>query len=251
MCEDVARTVHISRQLGEPRADRAGRHRRAVRPLPERLRTGVPRVKPQIWFLTGSQHLYGPETLDQVAASPQQIQQLLRRRAAARRRDRRQAGAHRQRRRSGTVMLEANADPACLGVIAWMHTFSPAKMWITGLDALRKPLLHLHTQLNAGAAVGVHRHGLHEPEPGRARRPGVRLHPDPARRGPQDGRRARRRPGGGRADRRLGPGRGRRRRTCAACGWPASATTCATSRSPRATRSRPSCGSASRSTRTG
>ena len=47
------------------------------------------------------------------------------------------------------VMLEANTDPECIGVIAWMHTFSPAKMWITGLDALRKPLLHLHTQLNA------------------------------------------------------------------------------------------------------
>ena len=46
------------------------------------------------------------------------------------------------------VMLEANADPECIGVIAWMHTFSPAKMWITGLDALRKPLLHLHTQPN-------------------------------------------------------------------------------------------------------
>ena len=45
-------------------------------------------------------------------------------------------------------MQEANTDPDCLGVIAWMHTFSPAKMWITGLDALRKPLLHLHTQLN-------------------------------------------------------------------------------------------------------
>src|SRR5918997_3512121 len=46
------------------------------------------------------------------------------------------------------VMQAANADPACLGVIAWMHTFSPAKMWITGLDLLRKPLLHLHTQAN-------------------------------------------------------------------------------------------------------
>src|SRR5262249_793655 len=46
------------------------------------------------------------------------------------------------------IMLEANADPACLGVITWMHTFSPAKMWIAGLDALLKPLLHLHTQAN-------------------------------------------------------------------------------------------------------
>jgi L-arabinose isomerase len=48
------------------------------------------------------------------------------------------------------VMLEANADDTCIGVIAWMHTFSPAKMWISGLDALRKPLLHLHTQANVG-----------------------------------------------------------------------------------------------------
>ena len=46
------------------------------------------------------------------------------------------------------MMLDANADPDCLGVIAWMHTFSPAKMWITGLDALQTPLLHLHTQAN-------------------------------------------------------------------------------------------------------
>ncbi len=89
------------------------------------------------------------------------------------------------------VMLEANSRPACVGVIAWMHTFSPAKMWITGLDALRKPLLHLHTQLNEALPWSDHRHGLHEPQPGRARRPRVRLHPDPARGGPQDGRRAR------------------------------------------------------------
>ena len=104
--------------------------------------------KSQLWFLTGSQHLYGPETLDQVAAQSQEIQQILASTgqipaelvwkpvltdAAAIRK----------------VMLEANADPACVGVIAWMHTFSPAKMWISGLDALRKPLLHLHTQVNA------------------------------------------------------------------------------------------------------
>ena len=47
------------------------------------------------------------------------------------------------------AMGEANEDAACLGVITWMHTFSPAKMWIAGLDALRKPLLHLHTQADA------------------------------------------------------------------------------------------------------
>ena len=45
-------------------------------------------------------------------------------------------------------MLAANADPDCIGLIAWMHTFSPAKMWIAGLDALQTPLLHLHTQAN-------------------------------------------------------------------------------------------------------
>uniref|UniRef100_UPI0004C36429 L-arabinose isomerase family protein n=1 Tax=Lentzea aerocolonigenes TaxID=68170 RepID=UPI0004C36429 len=103
--------------------------------------------KPQVWFLTGGQHLYGPETLDQVAAQSQQIQRMLSESgristeivwkpvltdAAAIR----------------GIMQEANNDPSCVGVIAWMHTFSPAKMWITGLDLLRKPLLHLHTQLN-------------------------------------------------------------------------------------------------------
>ena len=46
------------------------------------------------------------------------------------------------------IAREADADPACVGVIAWMHTFSPARMWIAGLDALRAPLLHLHTQAN-------------------------------------------------------------------------------------------------------
>jgi L-arabinose isomerase len=103
-------------------------------------------TKPAVWFLTGSQHLYGPETLDQVADQSRQIQrtladgelsvELVGKPVLT------EATAIRQ------VMLAANADPGCIGVIAWMHTFSPAKMWITGLDALRKPLLHLHTQLN-------------------------------------------------------------------------------------------------------
>ncbi|MEU0880970.1 L-arabinose isomerase [Lentzea sp. NPDC005914] len=103
--------------------------------------------KPQVWFLTGSQHLYGPETLDQVAAQSQQIQRML---ADSGKISTEivwkpvltDAGAIR------SIMQTANNDPSCVGVIAWMHTFSPAKMWITGLDLLRKPLLHLHTQLN-------------------------------------------------------------------------------------------------------
>ncbi|MFI7448331.1 L-arabinose isomerase [Nonomuraea sp. NPDC049714] len=94
-----------------------------------------------IWFLTGSQGLYGEDTLRQVAEQSQRIAEalpvpvtwkpVLTDAAAIRR-----------------IMLEANADDSCAGVIAWMHTFSPAKMWIAGLDALRKPLLHLHTQAN-------------------------------------------------------------------------------------------------------
>jgi L-arabinose isomerase len=103
----------------------------------------------QLWFLTGSQHLYGPETLDQVADQSRQICRMLTDSAdggpvadLAWKPVLTDASAIRQ------VMQEANADPDCVGVIAWMHTFSPAKMWITGLDALRKPLLHLHTQLN-------------------------------------------------------------------------------------------------------
>ncbi|GAA5162491.1 L-arabinose isomerase [Pseudonocardia eucalypti] len=101
-----------------------------------------------MWFLTGSQHLYGPETLDQVADQSARIQRMLTASGGL------SAEVVGQPVLTETadirrVMLDANADPDCLGVIAWMHTFSPAKMWITGLDALRKPLLHLHTQLNA------------------------------------------------------------------------------------------------------
>ncbi|WP_436530449.1 L-arabinose isomerase [Actinoplanes sp. HUAS TT8] len=102
-------------------------------------------MKPQIWFLTGSQHLYGPETLQQVADQSAEIQRTLAAGLGAELLTRpvlTDSGAIKQ------VMLDANADPNVIGVIAWMHTFSPAKMWISGLDALRKPLLHLHTQHN-------------------------------------------------------------------------------------------------------
>ena len=101
----------------------------------------------EIWFLTGSQDLYGEDTLRQVAAQSQEIaraldaasdvpakvrwQPVLKDSAAIRR-----------------AALDANASDACIGVVVWMHTFSPAKMWIAGLDALRTPLLHLHTQAN-------------------------------------------------------------------------------------------------------
>ncbi len=101
----------------------------------------------EVWFLTGSQHLYGPETLAQVAEQSRTVADAL------------QASsdvpvtivwkpvltdAEAIRR----TMLEANSADHVIGLIAWMHTFSPAKMWIGGLDALQKPLLHLHTQAN-------------------------------------------------------------------------------------------------------
>lgn len=99
----------------------------------------------EVWFLTGSQNLYGDETLRQVAEQSQAVV----------------AGLQSASSIPVTVvwkptlvdsasiknvMLEANAADNVIGVIAWMHTFSPAKMWIAGLDALSKPLLHLHTQ---------------------------------------------------------------------------------------------------------
>lgn len=101
----------------------------------------------QIWFLTGSQGLYGDDVLDQVAAQsagisralaaePSIVPQVVSKPTLT------DADAIRK------VMLEANSDDSCVGVIAWMHTFSPAKMWISGLERLQKPLLHLHTQVN-------------------------------------------------------------------------------------------------------
>ena len=101
----------------------------------------------ECWFLTGSQGLYGEQTLRQVAEQSQRIaaaldeatelpvpvvwKPVLTDSESIRR-----------------VCLDANGSDACVGVIAWMHTFSPAKMWIAGLDALQVPLLHLHTQAN-------------------------------------------------------------------------------------------------------
>ncbi len=103
----------------------------------------------KLWFLTGSQGLYGEDTLRQVAEQSTRIAAALGEALGETssyelewRPVLTDAGAIRR------VCLEANADDECGGLIAWMHTFSPAKMWIAGLDALRKPLLHLHTQAN-------------------------------------------------------------------------------------------------------
>ncbi len=101
----------------------------------------------EIWFVTGSQHLYGPETLKQVAADSQEIAKALSASPAI----------------PSKVVFKfvlvspdsvtelasaANTTPACIGLIIWCHTFSPSKMWINGLKQLRKPVAHLHTQYN-------------------------------------------------------------------------------------------------------
>ncbi len=100
-----------------------------------------------IWFLTGTQDLYGEETLRQVEDQSSKIARNL---DAADKIPVRIEWKPILKEKEGirTAMLAANADPSCVGVITWMHTFSPAKMWIAGLDALDKPLLHLHTQAN-------------------------------------------------------------------------------------------------------
>lgn len=103
--------------------------------------------KQRIWFITGSQHLYGEECLKRVAEDAQHMVNVL--------------------NEKGNISLEivckptvttpdeirntlmaASTDELCVGVITWMHTFSPSKMWINGLKVLTKPVLHLHTQAN-------------------------------------------------------------------------------------------------------
>ena len=126
----------------------------------------------------------------------------------------------RRPRRSPRSSARPTPSPTCVGVVAWMHTFSPAKMWIGGLTDLRKPLVHLHTQYNRDLPVVRDRHGLHEPEPGRPRRPRVRVHPDPAAARPQDDRRPLGGPGGLRAAGRVGAGGGRLARGAPAEGRP-------------------------------
>ncbi|MFA9390306.1 MAG: L-arabinose isomerase [Prolixibacteraceae bacterium] len=100
-----------------------------------------------VWFITGSQHLYGAKTLKQVDEDSATIV----------------AGLNAVGKLPVEVIfkpvvkspeeildicIEANSDKSCIGIITWMHTFSPSKMWIAGLQAIQKPYMHLHTQFN-------------------------------------------------------------------------------------------------------
>ncbi len=101
----------------------------------------------EVWFITGSQDLYGEETLRQVAEHSTEIAQFL---------DHTEnipvkvvfKPVVKSTEEIFSICQAANNDRNCIGLIAWMHTFSPAKMWINGLKILQKPLLHLHTQFN-------------------------------------------------------------------------------------------------------
>ncbi len=101
----------------------------------------------EVWFATGSQHLYGPETLKQVAAHSQEIAQALNSAPAVPVKVvfkpvvKTPADAT-------ALCQDANVAANCIGLVTWCHTFSPSKMWINGLKLLRKPILHLHTQHN-------------------------------------------------------------------------------------------------------
>ncbi len=98
------------------------------------------------WFLTGSQHLYGKETLDQVEDQARQVVQGLNQSEVPYEILLKTVLTSADQIRK--VVLDVNSDEECAGIITWMHTFSPAKMWIAGLNLLQKPMLHLHTQFN-------------------------------------------------------------------------------------------------------
>ena len=101
----------------------------------------------EVWFVTGSQHLYGDETLKKVAAHSKEIAAYLNDAASTPVRVVFKPTV-KTAEEIYAVCQEANIAKSCIGIIAWMHTFSPAKMWIGGLKILQKPLLHLHTQYN-------------------------------------------------------------------------------------------------------
>jgi L-arabinose isomerase len=101
----------------------------------------------EVWFLTGSQHLYGEAALKKVAANAQVIVRSLNKNAGLPLKIVCKPVLTRPEEIT-QILTEADASPQCVGLIAWMHTFSPSKMWINGLKHLRKPLAHLHTQFN-------------------------------------------------------------------------------------------------------
>ena len=100
-----------------------------------------------LYFITGSQDLYGEDTLKQVAVDSKKIADFLNEKLKD------AVGivwqpTVRSSEEIRAMCVKASTDENCVGIITWMHTFSPAKMWIKGLQLLTKPMLHLHTQIN-------------------------------------------------------------------------------------------------------
>ncbi len=110
--------------------------------------------QPEIWFVCGSQHLYGPGPLQQVASNAQEVARAL---SAAKALPLKTVfkALLTTPDEIARLCIEANSDANCAGLILWMHTFSPSKMWIRGLNALRKPFVHLHTQFNRDLPWGT------------------------------------------------------------------------------------------------
>ena len=110
-------------------------------------------AKKVVWFVTGSQDLYGPKVLATVAENSQAMVKELNETAGLNV-DLVWQPTVRSPEEIYAVCQAANADANCVGLVLWMHTFSPAKMWIAGLNILSKPWLHLHTQFNAALPWG-------------------------------------------------------------------------------------------------
>lgn len=108
----------------------------------------------KLYFIVGSQDLYGDETLKEVARDGKAMAEFLN----GKLKDLAKVVLMPTVRNSDeaeNVFLKVGADKDCIGVIVWMHTFSPAKMWIRGLQTLKKPMLHLHTQANEKLPYGT------------------------------------------------------------------------------------------------
>ncbi len=124
----------------------------------------------EVWFVTGSQHLYGPKTLETVAEHSRAIAAAL------------GASKHLPVKvvfkpvlttpdAIRELCLEANSSKSCIGLITWMHTFSPAKMWIAGLTLLKKPFATFTYAIQPRNSLVNDRYGFHESKSGRTRRP--------------------------------------------------------------------------------
>ena len=99
------------------------------------------------WFVTGSQHLYGEETLKEVSKHSKEMVEYLNKKEEIQYEIIWKPTVKTQGEITD-LFKDASGDASCAGVITWMHTFSPSKMWINGLKQFKKPILHLHTQFN-------------------------------------------------------------------------------------------------------